>query len=69
MKSDQTKKFYNSPTKDFSKNINYSQYHEEDSDFDFNEKSKKILNETEHINGIKNSINVRKILNYYKENI
>ncbi len=59
MKSDQQKKYFNSPTKDLSKLQNYLQNFDDDSDFDINEKSRKIQNETEHVNDIKDSINVR----------
>jgi len=58
MKSDQQKKYFNSPTKDLSKLQNFVQNFDEDSDFDINEKTRKIQNETEHVNDIKESINV-----------
>lgn len=63
------KRLYNSPTKEHLGKTNQQSHVQEsitikdvddESDFDFNEKKNKILNEAEHLHEIKDSINVSK---------
>ena len=63
------KKYLSSPTKELNvKQNNYSSIgikdFDDDSDFDFNDKTKKIINESEHLQDIKSSINVSSYIEY-----
>lgn len=63
------KKYLSSPTKELNvKQNNYSSIgikdFDDDSDFDFNDKTKKIINESEHLQDIKSSINVSNYVVY-----
>lgn len=64
------KKYLSSPTRELVvKQNNYSSIGikelDDDSDFDFNDKTKKIINESEHLQDIKTSINVSIMLILY----